>query len=316
MNSALIVLEKLIMMTVMAAIGFLCGKLRLIEGDTHRKLSNLSLLVINPILIFTSYQTDFSPDVARSLLWMLLLTCIAYVIQIGLSLLLTPRKNNPNMAIERISLALSNTGFIGLPLVSAVFGSGGVIYLTLFIAVFNAVAWTYGVIAMTGKASLRQTLRSLATPSIFAVILGLALFLLRIRLPGILLEPLETVGSMNTPFAMIIAGATLAGADLASCIKKPRLYLLAAAKLLVIPGTVALVLCGFSRLGVDPMLISIAVMATGCSTAVMCTMFAHRYRKNSVYASELWAVTTILSVGSLPALMWFSDRLLALVGGL
>ena len=209
-----------------------------------------------------------------------------------------------------MSLAFSNNGYIGIPLVQGVFGAEGVIYMTMFVTVFNIILWTVGVLFMTGKTSLRQAVKNLCSPAIFMVLLGLVFFFLNISLPPILLEPLQTVGDMNTPFAMLIAGATLAGSNLLGCLKRPRLYLLSAAKLLLIPLLTVLALVGFVRLGVDSMLITIVVIGVACPTAAACTMFAHRYQKDSAYASELFAATTILSAATIPAVIWLLNLLL------
>lgn len=308
-----IILEKLLIMMIMALIGFVCGKIGLIDGDTNKKLSNLSLLIINPLLIFVSYQTPYSKDIASGLGIVFLLSVLSYGIQLGVSLLFIKKKNNPNVGVERMSLAFSNNGYIGIPLVQGVFGAQGVIYMTMFVTVFNIVLWTVGVLFMTGKTSLRQAVKNLCSPAIFMVLLGLVLFFLKISLPDIIREPLETVGNMNTPFAMLIAGATLAGSNLLGCIKKPRLYLLSAAKLLLIPLLSVLVLVPFAYLGIDPMLITIVVIAVACPTAAACTMFAHRYQKDSAYASEIFAATTLLSAATIPAVIWLQSFLLELV---
>ncbi len=308
-----IILEKLLIMMIMGLIGFICGKTGLIDGDTNKRLSNLSLLVVNPLLIFVSYQMPYSGDIAVNLGIVFLLSAFAFVIQLGMSLLLVRKNGNPNVGVERMSLAFSNNGYIGIPLVQGVFGAEGVIYMTMFVTVFNIVLWTVGVLFMTGKTSFRQAVKNLCSPAIFMVLLGLAFFFFRISLPEIILQPLESVGNMNTPFAMLIAGATLAGSNLLGCVKKPKLYLLSAAKLLLIPILTVLAMAGFVRLGVDSMLITITVIAVACPTAAACTMFAHRYQKDSAYASELFAITTILSAATIPAVIWLLNVLLKLL---
>ena len=134
-----IILEKLLIMMVMGLIGFICGKTKLIDGDTNKKLSNLSLLIINPLLIFVSYQTPYSSDIAAGLGIVFLLSLLSFGIQLGAALLFVKKKNNPHIGVERMSLAFSNNGYIGIPLVQGVFGAQGVIYMTVFVTVFNIV---------------------------------------------------------------------------------------------------------------------------------------------------------------------------------
>ena len=61
------------------------------------------------------------------------------------------KKEGKDTAIERFSSVYSNCGFMGIPLVNAMFGSEGVFYLTAFITVFNILAWTHGIIIISGE---------------------------------------------------------------------------------------------------------------------------------------------------------------------
>jgi len=74
-----IILEKLLIMMIMGLIGFVCGKAGLIDGDTNKRLSNLSLLVVNPLLIFVSYQMPYSGDIALNLGIVFLFSVFAFV---------------------------------------------------------------------------------------------------------------------------------------------------------------------------------------------------------------------------------------------
>jgi len=290
-------------MFIMMAIGFLLGKLKIITNDGNRVLSNISLFLVSPLLSFVSYQREFSPSIAKNLLVTLGLTALLYVVQIAVVLLMIPKKRCGS-AIERMSLIFSNCGYIGIPLVQSVFGNDGIIYLTMNIAVFYILTWTLGVSLMTGKISVKQTAKNLCTPAILAVVLGVIFFVLKIDLPDIIHEPLQSIGDMNTPLAMLIAGSTLAGTNLIGCLKKLRVYLLSLVRLILLPLICAAILFCFSFAGADPMVLTIVLIAAACPSAVITTMFSHRFGGDSVYASEIFAITTILSAATIPLIMW------------
>lgn len=295
-------------MFIMMLVGFICGKVGLIDPDGNKKLSRLSLWLVNPLLIFMSYQSEYSPSIAKNLLITLAISVAVYILHIVIATLIVPKKNK-EYAIERMSLIFSNSGFIGIPLVESVFGRDGVIYLTMSIAVFNILIWTYGVTLMTGKATLKQSLKKLCTPAVIAVILGMICYFCRLTLPNIIGEPLETVGSMNTPLAMLVAGSTLAGTNLIGCLKKPKLYFLCFLKLLALPALSALCIFWTVRLGAAPITVSVVMIATACPSAAATTMFAHTYNHDSVWASEIFAMSTLFSVITIPAVMWFVEFL-------
>lgn len=297
------VINKIAVMFIIMAIGFLLGKIKIITNDGNRVLSNLSLFLVSPLLSFISYQREFSPSIGKNLIVTLLLTTLLYAVQIAVVLIVVPKKRRGS-EIERMSLIFSNCGYIGIPLVQSVFGNDGIIYLTMNIAVFYVLTWTLGVSLMTGKMSLKQTAKNLCTPAIIAVVLGVIFFVLRIDLPDVIHEPLQSIGDMNTPLAMLIAGSTLAGTDILACLKRWRLYLLSALRLVILPLMCAGILFCCSYLGADHMVLTIVLIAAACPSAVITTMFAHRFGGDSVYASEIFAVTTILSAASIPLIMW------------
>ncbi len=308
MDMATIVQNKVVIMFVMLLIGVLCAKIGMIDEATNRKLSSLSLMLVGPMLIFASYQIDFRPEMVRNLGISFVLSAICFAIQIAFSVALVRKKGNASANIERISMVYSNCGFIGIPLAESLYGKEGVFYITVYITVFNLLLWTHGVILMTGKAGgLKQMLKNLCTPTIFAILLGLVCFLIQLRLPDVLLEPIEAIGGMNTPLAMLVAGATLAHSDLLPCLRHRRIYGLSAIKLLVIPAATVLATCWMPF---ESMLLMLPILSTACPTGASGTMFALRYDGDSAHASQIFAVTTAFSIVTIPLIV----RLCAMTG--
>ena len=89
----------------------------------------------------------------RGLIWAFVLSCITYLITIVIVHFLIPSRIR-SFEIERFACVYSNCGFMGIPLIMALFGSTGVLYLSAYIAVFSLFVWTHGYILMTGKRTL------------------------------------------------------------------------------------------------------------------------------------------------------------------
>lgn len=301
-----VVLEKLALMLLIVLLGILCRRKGLLDGDLTVKLSNFLLTIVNPLVIFVSYQMDFDAALLKDLGVTLGLSAAAFAVQILLVHLLVPGKRGLDAAIERLSAIYGNCGFIGIPLISGLFGREGVFYMTAYLTVFYLFFWTHGVVLMTGKTTLRETAKNLLSPAILGVVLGLACFLLRIRLPSVVVDAMDSVGSMNTPLAMLVAGATLAGSDWGACLKKGRVYWISAIKLLILPA-VALVL--LLPLSVNGQVAMTLLVASGCPVGACCTMFALRYRGDGSYASELFAVSTIGSALTIPLLVLAAEAM-------
>lgn len=300
MDMASIVQNKVIVMFIMVLIGMVCAKVGLVDESTNKKLSNITMMLVSPLLMFSSFQIDFSMEMLQNLLISLGLSVACFAVAIVLSYVLIRGKDHARISIERLSMIYSNCGFIGIPLTESLYGKEGVFYVTVFITVFNLLLWTQGVILMTGKASGKQMLKNLCTPAIFAILLGLVCFVAQIRLPAVLLEPIESIGSMNTPLAMLVAGITLGHSNWVSCLKKARTYYLVLVKLIVIPLVCVLLL---RWLPISPILLMVPLIAEACPSGAASTMFALRYNGDSAHASELFAITTVLSIITIPMIV-------------
>lgn len=143
MEYAGIVAAQVAVMFILIAVGFVCAKIKMITDEGRKQMSAVVLNVVTPALIFMSYQKEFSAELTEGLLWSFLLSAATYVITIPLAYVLIRKKNNLEYAIERFSLIFTNCGFMGIPLVNAVFGSEGVLYVTAYVTLFNFLVWTF-----------------------------------------------------------------------------------------------------------------------------------------------------------------------------
>lgn len=299
MELSLIIAKKIFVMFLLALVGYICAKGGVIDPATNKKLSTLALKLVSPMLIFASYQIDYDPVIVKNLGISFCLCVLAYVLQIGVAFLLVRqgKRTDDTYRLERICLIFSNCGFFGIPLIESLYGTEGTIYLTSFLAVFNVLLWAVGVPILVGRIPLKETMKNIISPAAIAAILGVVLLLLRIRLPEIVMEPIRMIGSMNTPFAMIVAGATIAGTKLLPALKEPRVYYMTFCKMLLIPAAAALI---FSLFPLEPLLVIVPILAVACPVAAACPMLAVLYDKDEQYASRLLAVTTLTSIATIP----------------
>lgn len=296
----MIVLNQVIIMALLIITGVLCFKFKIITAESTKSLSSLVLMVVNPIVIIISYQAPFEIKLVKGLLLSLGFSLISTVIAIVLSHIFI-RKKGEKLSLERFSAIYSNCGFMGIPLVNGVYGAEGVFYLTAFMTVFNILVWTHGVFMMKESFKIKMILQAFKTPAVIATILGFVLFMTKITIPDTLFKTLSFLGDMNTPLAMLAAGATIAQTSILKSLKNPRLYLVSAVKLIAVPAATALI---FLILPVDSTVAGAVILASACPAAATGTLFAIRFKKDSFYASELFAVTTLLSIATLPLVMW------------
>ena len=306
MNLAHITINKIVEMFFIMVIGAAALKTGFVETGTSKKMSGLLLNVVTPCMIIMSYQMEFDKDLLIGLVVTVGLSGASLILSILLSGILVKARENPDMAVERMSMVYSNCGFIGIPIVNGLLGTKGVFFMTAYITVFNILIWSHGIMLMKGKAGdIKSTMQNLINPSTVAIGAGILFFVTGIHLPEVMGNPLSMIGAMNTPVAMLISGMNLAESQLLSCLKSPRTYMISAAKLFVIPMITLLVLMAVK---VDYAIAITILVASACPSGATGAMFALQYNKDSQYASKLLAVTTVLSLVTIPAIM--------LVGGL
>jgi predicted permease len=302
----LIVANQMVIMFILIMIGFMIRRVKLIDHDGSKTLSNVLLLLVNPVLIMNSFLTvEYDVSKVRNLFVTFLFAVLTHLLGIIASrLLLSGREDDTRIA--RYSAVYSNCGFMGIPLINSVLGAEGVFYITAYLVVFNFLTWTHGLILITGDASPKQLARGLRSPVMFTMLAGMIFYFFRIHIPANIGSALTYVANINTPLGMFVAGAALAEAHPLEALKKKQVYLVALAKLIIMPVIAAAVMLPFHPADV---VYYTVVAAAASPVATTCTMMALRYDKNYHYASELYVVTTMMSMLTIPAVMAIAQML-------
>lgn len=305
------ILRQTIIMLMLILTGVICSKTKVISQETNRDLSKFVLQVVNPIVIFTSYQMEYREELVRNLLITFALSVFAFVIMIGAAYIFVRKKVDREADIERFSTIYSNCGFMGIPLMHALFGDEGVFYLTAFITVFNLIVWTHGIILISGERDMKRVVKVFYSPTIIAIVLGIITFFAQIKIPSVPMAALDFIADMNTPMAMLVSGVTIAGTNVIKLVRKPRVYYISLLKLIVVPAILVAVM---SFLRVDERVKMTVIVAASAPPAAMCTLQCIRYNRNSLYASEIFAAGTILSVASLPIVVKMAESFTKMAG--
>lgn len=300
MELAEITLYKTLVMAVLAVTGVFSYKTGIVDEAVNKKLSELVLTLFTPVLLFISFQKEFSEELLSGLGVSVFLSLVSFAVIWLVCKCVVYRQDKDYAAVEHIAMMYSNCGFIGIPMAQGIWGTDGVFYMTAYVAAANFLLWSHGIIVMSGKRDVKALKNVFTSPTILAIVMGVVCFLARIRIPVILKEPMEMIADMNTPMAMMVAGINIAQADLRRTFKKLRLYWLSFVKLVVMPA----VLIGLFRLApVGDEVKTVMVLATSCPVGVTGSLFALRYGKDAVYASELFAMSTIISIVTVPFMM-------------
>lgn len=296
MATVFIVLRQIVIMFVYMAIGGLLFKKGLITKEGSKSLANLLLYVVLPCVVVKSFCVARTPERMSGLLVSFLAALGILLLAMAVSHLLF--KKNP---IDDFGAAFSNAGFMGFPLVAAVQGSEAIFYAAGFVALLNALQWTYGQSLISGDPVYRSPKAILKNPLVLSLLLGILLFCFELPVPAIASDLLAALAALNAPLAMVILGVYLAQTDPKTLFNDPHLYVVAAARLVLIPLLTILVLkmLPAEYAAIATTLVIVAAAPIGSNVAV----YAQKLGKDYAYAVRGVCLSTLLSAITMPLLM-------------
>lgn len=296
MATVFIVLRQSIIMFLYMAIGGLLFQKGLITKEGSKSLANLLLYVVLPCVVVKSFCVARTPERTSGLLVSFLAALGILLLAMAVSHLLF--KKNP---IDDFGAAFSNAGFMGFPLVAAVQGSEAIFYAAGFVALLNALQWTYGQSLISGDPGYRSPKAILKNPLVLSLLLGILIFCFEIPVPAIASDLLAALAALNAPLAMVILGVYLAQTDPKTLFNDPHLYVVAAARLVLIPLLTirVLKLLPAQYAAIATTLVIVAAAPIGSNVAV----YAQKLGKDYAYAVRGVCLSTLLSAITMPLLM-------------
>lgn len=300
-----ILLQQTIIMFALMLLGLLLSRRGMITEQGSRDLSNVLLYAVIPCVILRSYMSEFSTEKLRAMGLSALIAVIAFAASIAVAYLTCGTRHR----IENFAVAFGNAGFIGIPLVTTVFGPEAAFYVVSFSTFANLLQWTYGIVIISGKKETMNLRMVFVNPVFISMVIGIALFVLQPTLPTVVTGTIGYIADGNTVLAMIILGYYLSKVQLRGLFADVRLYLFSALRLLVVPAVTILVFLPFPFARGEITLITLIAAATpiASSTAIFAQKFDQDYRRAVSYV----CLSTILSVATLPLVMLFAERLLS-----
>ena len=285
----ILIFNQLVKMLIILIVGIVCVRIGLVSKEGSKTISNLLLMLVNPILIIMVYQTDYDPILVKGLLFSFVAAFISHILAILVSKLLFRDKEDPNNMIN------------------SVLGSEGVFYLTAYMTVFNILTWTHGLSLMKGHFDPKLLKEGLTAPMVIGTFIAMILFFTQIHIPDTIAASMQYIADMNTPLAMMVAGFSVANSDIKKICTNVQIYRIALTKLIIVPLVVLLFLW------IAPFNADIAyptLIASACPTGTTITMMSIRFDKNAAYASEIFSFTTVLSIITIPLIIFIAGFLL------
>lgn len=297
----ILILNQVLILFIIMLLGYVAGKAGVIDPTASKKLSGVMLYVTSPMLVLKSFFITFTTERLINVFWMMGMALFMYLLSIWLSRLIYGRFSEEAAPILRFSAVFSNCGYMGLPIMYALYGDDGVFYGSFYIVAFNIILWTYGYVMFGGRGTKREIVAKVfANPCIVAVYVGMIIFIFHIPIP----EPVESavtiVGDMTMPISMLIIGAVISSAKLKDIFSDWRVYLSSFVRLILMP----LIALALTRIpGIPPTPAAVLITALAMPVGANTTVFAEMFDKDAVFASKCVSVSTLLSIITIPAIV-------------
>lgn len=329
MANSLIAFYQVLIMFIIAACGFILVKLKLLDVSCVKSLTNILLYLVTPSVVLSATNRAYDASEAGGFLAALGLSVIIYIVSLVLVSLLIRRKSNSNAGVERFAAAMSNTGYIGIPMANALLGMDGVFFITANIIVFNLCMFSYGRIQLSRDHDLKlgqeltklkldkSFLPCLINPATISAAIGLTVYFTHNQLPAIISSVVNSFYPINTALSMLVLGILLAQEKVLSILTNMRCVLISFFRLIALP-LVALVILYFidiSWLTQSHQMVKAAILIGVSGPSAVATSFsAVLYGADSVYASKLVAHSTLFSIITMPLIFYIWEALPGFLG--
>lgn len=292
---------QVLILYLIAGIGFIADKTKIFVQADGKRLVDLLFNLILPIAIINSFLSmQRTAEHIKGLVISFALAFLTHFLAIGISTLSFRKRSLKERGIYHYAMTFSNAAFLALPLAQSVVGDEGVFYSSCYVAVFNILAFTYGINQISGGTAKINVKNILLNPGSISVIIGIPLFLLQVHLPDFLSETMQRVGSCNSPMAMIVFGTFFANCNFKNIFVKKEVYFVSFVRLILVP---VMMLFVFRLFGVEGNMLTALTISASAPVATNTAMYAAKYDNDTALSSELVGQTSIFSVITMPVIV-------------
>lgn len=322
MSSAFIILQQMLVLFGMMLVGYFCYKINWIDDHTYGKLSKIVVNIFNPLLVIDGVLGKNTGEDLNKLGinfgMMIIYFIFLIIISIPVVKILRPEKKN--VELYRLMMIFSNVGFMGIPVISALYGSGVIIYIVFYMLGYNFLLYTYGIILAKRSAqrnlqssekandengknvdentlSFKENIKSIMNPGVIAGIVAIVFFMLNMQVAAPVASFIKYLSQCVVPLSMILIGASMAQHELKSIFNEIKMYWFLLIRLIIIPIAVALLV---RQLPIDPEILGVFILMLAMPVGSIVVLVAMEQGADSTCCTKGSVVSTLLSIITIP----------------
>lgn len=296
-----VILMQMIQLFLVMALGYILFKVNILDEIMNKRLTTLVLSVTTPAMIIGSVLNTKVTQELNDILFVFLIGLLTYIILpiIGFIIVKVMRVPKSQQGLYIFMTVFSNIGFMGFPVMKAIFGNDAVFYTAIFNMIFNLFVFTIGkkIMSFGTSQKIEINIKSILSPGVIASLIALVVYFTRLQFPTVIVSTINMIGDITTPIAMIIIGSTLATIPLKEVFTEFRIYPYTLIKQIIVP----IIIYPLLKLFIDDSLIlGVTLIMISMPVGNSAVLFANEYGGDVSLAAKNIFMTTLFSILTIP----------------
>ncbi len=296
--------------------GFILKKTKLVGDEFTKGLSLYVLYIAQGAMLLYGFISEFDPKVFRGVISVFLISFFTHTLLYVLARQMFKKAPHQIRKVLQFGGIFSNAGYMGIPIINDVFGSEYTIYATVYVIWFNVYAFSLGRTIFTEDKRFISLKKVFINPAVVPIMIGLVIYLTGFggwvsqtitndgfgpSLVKTCYEVITVAKQTVAPTSMMVIGAKLADIKFGGILKDRYVYSFVFVRMLFFPAIIWVGLRVLYALGIiDMTVMSVTLILSATPAAAMTTMFAELYNGDAAYGGKLVAITTILTIVTMP----------------
>ena len=312
-------LQPMLTLFICIAVGFALRKSNILPDSASAVMARLETWVFCPALNFITMARFCTVPALTTNITNVIIGSVSVVIALTISILLS-RVFVPKKCYERgvyqYALAFGNFGYVGDPVILALFGDSVLSYYKLFTLPFTLTVYIWGLsILVPDNGKQDNPIKKAINPPTIAMLAGIVVGLSGIgtaggfidsRLP-FLFSTLDALKSCMGPVAMLLAGCTIAKYNFLAMLKNKKVYIATFLRLIVFPAFIIGCLYGIKELGnslfslqISNDVLYLAFFAIAAPLGLNTVVFPEAYGGNPETGASMAMISHTLCILTIP----------------
>lgn len=316
----LLTVDQIAVFLAFFLVGLLLGKWKILPEGAGATLSRLVLYVFLPGMTFISFAEQCTVEKLGNYALMLAAGSVALLLLLPLGHVV--QRRFPGTETDKLtalySMVFPNFGYIGYPLVAALYGQAFLSQFMMFGLPFTVCAYAYMVRKwMPAGQSLRgrNVWGQVLNPTVVAILLGAMWGVLQLPIPQVLDNICEAASDCVYVCPMILTGFSISRISLRQALLEKRAYGISAIRLLALPAVLSCLVFAISRaMGVDGAFLLVIGTFMAMPLGMNPVVFCETYGKDGTFGAECAFISLLMSVATLPVMVGLQNYLAGLLG--